>query len=67
MFLESGRVKVDQVKRSYDFVIPGAKVFASCNDISRLSKPLASRFRKLFLPPYTQEQFFQVAIKVLPN
>ena len=67
MFLESGRVKVDMVKRSYDFTIPGAKVFATANDINKLSKPLSSRLRKLFLPPYTQEQFLQVAVKVLPK
>jgi Holliday junction DNA helicase RuvB len=39
-FLESGRIKVDQQRRSYDFEIKGAKVFATCNEINRLSKPL---------------------------
>ena len=34
MFLENGRIKVDQVKRSYDFTIPGAKLFATANDIN---------------------------------
>lgn len=42
----------------YDFGIKGAKVFATCNEIIRLSKPLQSRFRKLFLPRYTDAQFF---------
>lgn len=46
-FMESGRIKVDQQKKQYDFQIKGAKVFASCNDITRLSKPLQSRFRRL--------------------
>jgi hypothetical protein len=32
-FMESGRVKVDQQRKSY-FVIKGAKVFATSNDIS---------------------------------
>ncbi len=66
-FLESGIVKVDQQRKSYDFVINGAKVFGTANDLSRLSKLLQSRFRKLFLPPYTQEQFLRVAEKVLPK
>jgi replication-associated recombination protein RarA len=66
-FLESGHVKVDQQRRSYDFVIKGAKVFASANDINRLSKPLASRFRKLFLSKYSESQFLNVAEKVLPK
>jgi holliday junction DNA helicase RuvB len=64
-FMESGRVKVDQQKKQYDFEINGAKVFATCNEINRLSKPLQSRFRKLFLRRYTEEQFLDVTEKVL--
>jgi MoxR-like ATPase len=66
-FMGSGRIKVDQQKKQYDFQIKGAKVFASCNDISRLSKPLQSRFRRLFLPRYTEEQFLDVSEKVLSS
>jgi DNA polymerase III delta prime subunit len=66
-FLESGRIKVDQQRKSYDFEIKGAKVFAICNEINRLSKPLQSRFRRLHLPPYTEDQFLEVSIKVLPK
>ena len=65
--MESGRVKVDQQKKQYDFEIKGAKVFATCNEINRLSMPLQSRFRKLFLPRYTDEQFLDVSEKVLPK
>jgi replication-associated recombination protein RarA len=64
-FLESGRVKVDQQHRSYDFTIKGVKVFATANDVNRLSKPLRSRFRCLHLPRYSEEQFLQVSVKVL--
>jgi MoxR-like ATPase len=46
-FLESGRIKVDQQRKRYDFEIKVAKVFATCNEINRLSRPLASRFRRL--------------------
>lgn len=66
-FIESGRVKVDQQKKQYDFQINGTKVFAAANDINRLSRPLQSRFRKLFLPKYTEEQFLVVAVKVCPK
>jgi replication-associated recombination protein RarA len=66
-FMESGHVKVEQQKKQYDFKIEGAKVFATCNEISRLATPLRSRFRKLFLPRYTQQQFLQVSQKVLQN
>jgi len=66
-FMESGHIKVDQIRRQYDFKIKGAKVFAACNQIARLSKPLQSRFRRLRLPPYTEEQFLEVSVKVLPK
>jgi len=66
-FLESGRVKVDMQKKQYDFEIKGAKVFATCNEIKRLSKPLQSRFRKLFLPRYTEQEFIELSVKVLKN
>ena len=66
-FMESRRVEVDQQRKQYDFEIKGAKVFATCNEIDRLSKLLQSRFRKLFLPRYTEEQFLDVSEKVLPK
>jgi MoxR-like ATPase len=66
-FMESGHIKVDEMRRQYDFRIKGAKVFAACNEITRLSRPLQSRFRRMHLPPYTEEQFLEVSIKVLPK
>ena len=66
-FLESGRVKVDQQRKQYDFMIHGAKVFSTCNEINRLSRPLQSRFRRLFLPRYTEGQFLDVSEKVQPK
>jgi hypothetical protein len=55
------------MRKQYDFKIKGAKVFAACNEITRLSRPLQSRFRRLHLPQYTEEQFLEVSIKVLPK
>jgi MoxR-like ATPase len=66
-FMESGRIKVDQMRKQYDFKIKGAKLFAACNEIRRLSTPLQSRFRRLYLPSYTEEQFLEVSTKVLPK
>jgi MoxR-like ATPase len=42
-FMESGHIKVDQMRKRYDFKIKGAKVFAACNEITRISGPLQSR------------------------
>jgi MoxR-like ATPase len=66
-FMESGHIKVDQIRKQCDFTIEGAKVFAACNEITRLSRPLQSRFRRLHLTPYTEEQFLEVSAKVLPK
>src|SRR5215471_20195354 len=43
------------------------QVFATCNEINRLSKPLQSRFRRLHLPPYAKEQFLNIVVKVCPK
>ncbi|MGB6529789.1 MAG: AAA family ATPase [Candidatus Nitrosopolaris sp.] len=66
-FMESGHIRVDQMRKRYDFKIKGAKVFGACNEITRLSRPLQSRFRRLHLPPYTEQQFLEVSVKVLPK
>ena len=66
-FMESGHIKVDQMRKKYDFRIKGAKVFAACNEITRLSRPLQSRFRRLHLPRYSEEEFLEVSVKVLPK
>jgi replication-associated recombination protein RarA len=66
-FIESGWVKIDQKKTQYDFEIKDAKVFATANSIERISKPLQSRFRRLVLPRYTEEQFLHVTQQVLPR
>jgi hypothetical protein len=55
------------MRKQYDFTMKGAKVFAACNEITKLSRPLQSRFRRLHLPSYTEEQFLEVSVKVLPK
>ena len=62
-FLENGHMK----DRSSHFEIQNCKVFASCTDISGLSKSMQSCFRRLHLAPYTEEQFLDVAVRVLPK
>jgi hypothetical protein len=62
--MESGHIKVDQMRKKYDFQIKGAKVFGACNEITRLSRPLQSRFQRLYLPP---QQFLESSAKVLPK
>ena len=66
-FIESGHIKVDQMRKQYDFTIKGAKVFGACNEVSRLSRPLQSRFRCLHLSRYSEEQLLEVSAKVVPK
>ena len=44
-------IKVYQMRKQYDFKIKEAYF-----EITRLPKPLQCRFRRLHLPPYTEEQ-----------
>jgi MoxR-like ATPase len=43
------------------------RVFATCNDISRLPAAFVSRFQRLTLKEYTKEQFIEVAIGLARN
>ena len=51
---------------AYDFKINGAKVFAEMKS-QGYQDPLQSRFRRLHLPRYTEEQFKEVSVKILPK
>lgn len=62
-FLENAHKK----DRSFHFEIQNCKVFASCTDISGLSKSMQSHFRRLHLTAYTEEQFLDVAVRMLPK
>lgn len=42
-------------------------MFASANDLKKLTKPLQSRFMQIFLPHYSEDQFIAVSQKVLPK
>jgi hypothetical protein len=66
-FLENGHVKVDRMSRSFQLEIKNCKVFATCTDISGLSKSMRSCFSRLRLAAYTEEQFLDVAVRVLPK
>jgi replication-associated recombination protein RarA len=62
-FLENGHMK----DRIFHFEVQSCKVFATCTDISGLSKSMQSRFRRLHLAAYTEEQFLAVAVRMLPK
>ena len=63
--MESGQIKVDQMRKQYDFKIKGAKVFAACNEITRLSKPYDPGFDVYICRHILKSNFLHVAAKVL--
>ena len=66
-FAETGRVKVAQHNRQYDFTIPGAKIFATANDAKRITEPMESRFVVLHVPDYDEGQFIEIARMMLAD
>ncbi len=64
-FLESGQIDYETSKAKYHFRMEKCKVIATSNSLDRLSKPLKSRFAILHIPPYTFEEFVEIAVRLL--
>jgi MoxR-like ATPase len=45
----------------------GLKVYATCNDMTRLSKALRSRFFRITLKEYSEREFIEIATKLYPK
>jgi replication-associated recombination protein RarA len=43
------------------------KMFATSNDIERLSKPLRSRLMEFYLPEYNFDEFREIVVKLVTN
>lgn len=65
--METGHVTVNLRSRRYDFTMKDVKIFATSNDLERISRPMLSRFRRLTLPEYTKEEFMKISAHVLPK
>lgn len=62
--METGMVTRLQ-HRIQERVTMDTRVFAGANDITKIPAPILSRFAKMEFPPYTTEEFVQVATAVL--
>lgn len=58
--LNSNRITKTLRTLRYDFTLPHLKIIATCNNISKLSVPIRSRFQEYLLQPYNDEQFKQI-------
>jgi hypothetical protein len=52
---------------TFRFSAPPVAVLLTSRYQSKLSRSLQSRFRRLHLPRYTEQQFIEVSAKVLPK
>jgi MoxR-like ATPase len=60
---------ISETKRTYsrETQLDNIKVFATSNDTKNLLSPLLSRFIVLNIPPYTDEEFVEIAVQRLTS
>ena len=61
--LETGMLVSTKVRKTQEMEFRGIKLFATSNDIERLSKPLRSRLMEFHLPEYNFEYNFENLIR----
>jgi replication-associated recombination protein RarA len=62
--LETGILTTTKVKKTAEIEFKGIKLFATFNEIDRLSKPLRSRLIELHLPEYSEMEFTDTVIRL---
>ena len=65
--LETGILTSTKVKKTAELEFKGIKLFATSNDIDRLTKPLRSRLVELHLPEYSEMEFTDIVIRLTHN
>jgi Holliday junction DNA helicase RuvB len=50
-FMESGHIKVDQMRKQYDFTIKGAKIFGPLEDITRTTSSPSDKYHSILIQP----------------
>ena len=62
--LETGTLVSTKVRKTQEMKFRDFKLFATSNDIERLSKPLRSRLMEFHLPEYNFDEFREIADKI---
>ena len=65
--LETGMLVSTKVRKTQEMEFRGIKLFATSNDIERLSKPLRSRLMEFHLPEYDFDEFREIVGKLAAN
>ncbi len=58
--LQSGRVSKTLKTLRYDFTIINLKIISTCNNISKLSVPIRTRFQEYLMPEYSDQDFKRI-------
>jgi replication-associated recombination protein RarA len=62
--LETGKLISTKVRKTQEMNFVGIKLFATSNDIEKLSKPLRSRLMEFHLPEYDFDEFGEIVIRL---
>ena len=62
--IEEGILQSTKVRKGYYKEFKNLKVFATCNNMNKLSKALRSRMFRITLKEYTESQFIEIATKI---
>jgi Holliday junction DNA helicase RuvB len=65
--LETGTLVSTKVRKTQEMKFRDFKLFATSNDIERLSKPLRSRLMEFHLPEYNFDEFREIVEKLAAN
>jgi replication-associated recombination protein RarA len=65
--LESGMLVSTKIRKTQELEFKGIKLFATSNDIERLSRPLRSRLVELHLPAYNFDEFREIIVNLIIN
>jgi Holliday junction DNA helicase RuvB len=65
--METGIISETKKTCMREIQLENIKVFATSNDTRDMLSPLLSRFIVLNIPPYTDEQFIEIAVQRLKN
>ena len=62
--LETGILTSTKVRKTQEMKFAGIKLFATSNEVERLSKPLRSRLMEFHLPEYDFSGFREIVVKL---
>ena len=65
--LETGMLISTKVRKQQKKHFHNLKVFATSNEVDKLSKPLQSRFFRIHLKEYTEDEFLNIAKSMYPQ